>query len=252
MDNTLQNTLHLRYQAETALYRLNRRKQTLGEEIAQARYDQRLANAAAAEYKGSLQSFFHRFSGKQASRAEELAREKRAADARLEALLREQEILRKTYTETADELNRLPTREELLSRAGDDPAFTAQFHRLEGRFLAEQLLPLLDENYDALLAFRDLLQGNRMGEIMSHEQRQSICTLPDTTGKACAELLARLEEAMAGLNQPFGVPDYYRAPVAYINAVASDALRRDRINQALDQVLDVKKQVSRLRETLDD
>lgn len=250
MDNTLHDLLLMRYQAETRLYRMERRKKSLGEEIAQARYDQRLANVAAAEYKGSLQSFFHRFSGKQASREEELAREKRAADARLEALLREQEILRKNYTEITDERNRFPTREELLSRAGDDPEILAQFHQLEGRFLTEQLLPLLDENYDALLEYRDLLQGNRMGQIMTHEQRQAICTLPDTTGNACAGLIVRLESTMADLNQPFGVPDYYRAPVAYINAVASDALRRDRINQALDQILDMKKQVSRLQETL--
>lgn len=248
MENTLQNMLNLRYQAEIQLYRTDRRMQTLKEEIAQARYDQRLANVAATEYKGSLQSFFHRFSGKQAEREEELARQKHAADDRLDTLLREQETLCRTRRELTEELCVIPTREELTSRAGEDPEFIVLANRLEVDFTAEMVLPLLEEAYDSLMELRQYLQ-ERMTRITSHEEAQRIQTMPGITAEQCIPLLQRMKAALDELEIPFAIPPYLQNPVAYL-ITASDHLRRDRINQALDQVLETKKQVSHIQETL--
>lgn len=236
------------YALETELYTLSRQIEDVSTRLAQARYDQRQAKAEVLEYEGSFRAFLDKLSGKQEARAESLNSALRRAEAELSALTREQEALKLRKEQAETELITLPTREEFRA----DPALSALLNRLDAILCLKQLMPELEENYAALLAMRDQLQGRNSTRIMSTVEIQDIYSRPDTAGQRCAALIQRLDTALTGLGISFQIPDYYRSPSAYINAVASEALRRDRVNLALDQVLDIKKRTAKLLERMED
>lgn len=236
------------YVLETEAYTLSRQREEVSARLAQAKYDHRQAKAAVLEYEGSFRSFLDKLSGRKEAKAEELNRTLRRAEAELSALTREQEALAMRKEKADAELKTLPSREEFLA----EPALSRLLHRLDALLCLKKLMPELEENYDALLALRDQLQGKNHTRIMSIIELQDIYSRPDTAGEKCRLHLERLEADLNALDIPFPIPDYYRAPNAYINAVASDALRRDRVNLALDQVLDMKKHAAKLLERMED
>jgi len=238
------------YTLETELYTLAQKAEDIKAQLAQAKYDLRQAKAAVLEYEGSFRSFLDKLSGKQEAKAEKLTRNLRRAEADVSALTRERESLTLRKEQVEAELKVLPSREKFQS--ANDPALSKLLHRLEAGLCLRMLQPELEENYEALLAMRDQLQGRNSARIMSTAEIQAIYSRPDTAGEKCRKLLEQLEADLSKLDIEFQIPDYYSSPSAYINAVASDALRRDRVNLALDQVLDMKKRTAVLAKQLEE
>lgn len=236
------------YALETELYTLSRKLEDGNTRLAQAKFDRRQAKAAVLEYEGSFRSFLDKLSGRQEARTEGLSRTLRRAEAELSALNREQQTLKLHKEEMEAELKTLPTREQFQT----DAALSGLMSRLDAALCLKMLSPELEENYTALLAMRDQLQGRNSDRIMSTAEIQDIYSRPDTAGEACRTILVRLEADLKELGVELPVPDYYRSPSAYIHAVASDALRRDRVNLAINQVLEMQKQAKKLEEQLED
>lgn len=236
------------YALETEQHTLSRQLEDINARLSQAKFDQRQAKAAILEYEGSFRAFLDKLSGKQEAQAESLSGTLRRAEAELSALNREQETLKLRKEKIEAELKTLPTREQFQSV----PALSELMSRLDAVLCLKMLFPELEENYAALLAMRDQLQGRNVDRIMSTTEVQDIYSRPDTAGENCRAILVRLEADLKKLGMEFAISEYYRSPSAYIHAVASDALRRDRVNLALDQVLAVQKQVKRLAERLED
>ena len=133
MDDRMQK----RYQLETALLRVERQSVETGEKRKQAKYDLCCRKDEALNY-GGVRGFLDKLSGKEAEKREELDRSVRQAEAALNALQREQEMLNRQKGELSRELEALPALEELLTSENEK-----QWAVLEARFCCEALLPLL-------------------------------------------------------------------------------------------------------------
>ena len=227
------------YEVQTALLRLERRREEITENLKQAKYDLRSGEEKLLNYEGSVRRFFDKLSGKQEEKAEILRRELRKAEAALNSLLREKEALEQNRKALSKQLESLPSPEEL--RGTDETKWAS----LEAKFCAEALLPLLEKNHEALMEYRSLMRGNRP-EILSVWEQQEICAEPNLRAEQCIPLLNRLQTAMDILGIPFEISSYYRSPAAYLVSPAAKHNRLDRINLALNQVEAMQKKTKEL------
>lgn len=249
MDKGIMQQLRQRYSLEMSLLLLERRDRELMGKCKEAKYFQRAQTEKQLQYQGSLRSFLDHLTGKREDKAEALSREVRQAEAALNALLREQEKLNQELTCVREGLSALPSLDALREAAAQEPDMEKEWAKLEAAFCAERLSPLLEENYHALLEYRSLMQGSRP-EILSVEKQQKIYTEPNVWGEQCRPLLQRLNRALEVLGIPFSYGSYYSSPSSYLVTVAARHNRMDRVNQALDQVLAVQKQVSKVTQRL--
>ena len=227
------------FETRTDLLHVERRLEAVTEEIKQAKYDLRAAEETHRNYRGSFQTFLDKLSGNREKAEETLRRQLRAAKKQLEALLREQEALTARQKELKEKEKALPSPEELRRTEGK-----ALWAEGEAKYCAEVLAPLLEENRKALLESRSLMRGEHP-EILSERKRQEIYAGPNIRAERCLPWLHRLAEAMEVLEMPFDMGDYYRSPAAYlVNSVAMHN-RRDRVNNALDQVEEKQKLVKK-------
>lgn len=121
--------------------------------------------------------------------------------------------------------------------------------RQEAHLSIAVLEAMLDRTQEAMLACRDLEQGRRMGELISADERQQILTMPVTLGMDCGLWLKRLETALSGLEIPFVIPAFFQNPAAYL--AVTHHTRRDRLNGAMDQTLQLKKQITQLKNIIE-
>lgn len=242
MDSKNPQQLRQCYRLEISLLRLEKQSSALSEKIKEARFNLRGCKENLLNYEGSVRGFFDKLSGKREERTEARNREVRQAEAELQALLRQKESLDRELADIAEQRKVLPDL-DALREASDGKDWAA----LEAKFCAEALLPLLEKNYQALLEYRSLLQGSRL-EILTIEKQQEISAGPNIWGEKCRPLMQRLKAALDILQIPFEPGAYYRSPTAYIVSAAAKHNRMDRVNQALDQVLAVKKQATAVLE----
>lgn len=228
------------YEAQTSLLRLQRQITETAEAAKQAMFELRSAEEALLNYQGGLRSFLDKFSGKKEETEEALHRQVRDARARREALLREQEALNRKKMEAEQTLHTLPSREQLR-----ETEEKRQWAALEAKYCAEALIPLLEENREALLEYRSLLRGEH--PILSEVDRQEITARPNLQAKVCIPYLHRMGEALTILEKPFEPGGYFEAPDAWLFGVAAMHNRRDRLNSALDQVEALQKHISQYR-----
>lgn len=222
------------YETQTSLLRLDRRIEEVSKAVRQAKYDLRTAEETLLNYQASVKSFLDRFSGKRVEKEETLRRRIREAEAKLKILLREKETLDQRQTEWKGRLKEFPSGDQLRQSAD-----VKQWAALEAKYCAEALDPLLVENHKALLEYRSLLRGEY--PILTYQRQQEICAEPNVWAEQCVPYLHRLKEALDILEVSFSLGSYYKSPVAYLVNVAADHNRRDRVNQALDQVEEIQR-----------
>lgn len=250
MENLALKQLQQRYRQETAVLQLQQRHNALAEELAQAKWNKRTCQEALTAYEHSaLRQLLDKLSGKQAETLEKLRSDLRKAEAALTSLRREKESLRREEAASKAALEQLPSVEELLQR---DPSLTAQATKLDALFCARQLIPLLEENEQALTQARAWLRGEYNGQTMSHQERQEKFSAPDWTGEECRVLLQRMKKALDTLEIPFQISSYYTAPTAFIASVAAPHGRVGRANEALHQAAAMKNKVAKLIAALEE
>ena len=232
--------LKQRYTLETDLLHGNLRSKEVTEEIKQAKFDERAAQEALWNYESSIRGFLHRISGKREENLEDLNGKLRRCQQHLSGLLREQDALVQKRNSLTAALQALPSLEELR-----ETVERKEWARLEARYCAEALTPLLEENHRALLEYRELMQGQRP-DILSPARQQEIYSGPDIWAAQCQPLIQRLKTALDILNIPFEIGGYYSSPTAYLVTAAAIHNRRDRVNQALDQNLSARKVISQI------
>ena len=221
------------YELETALHRSALRASELETAVRQAKFDLRAAQQAQAEYSG-IRALLDKLSGKHPDKAEALARQVRKEEAKLHALLRQQKAEQRNMSALQEQRASLPPLEQLRT-----PENAALWAKPESRYCAEVLLPLLQKNYDALLEYRSLLQGQH--PVISVEEQQRISAAPNTCAAQSLPWLTRLREAMELQGTPLDPGGYYSAPESYL-VTAAKHNRFDRVNAALDQILALQKQ----------
>ena len=229
------------YELETALHRSSLREADLETAVRQAKFDLRTAKQIQAEY-GGVRAFLDKLSGKHTDKAESLARQVRKEEAKLHVLLRQQEAERRNMSTLQEQRASLPPLEQLCT-----PENASLWARPEIAYCAEVLAPLLQKNYDALLEYRALLQGEY--PVISVEEQQRISAAPNSCAAQCLPFLHRLQEAMEILGTPLDLGGYYSSPEGYLVSVAAKHNRFDRVNAALDQVLALQKLARTLMDT---
>lgn len=195
------------YELETSQLRVRQRREALKEDLSQARFALREAQAAEVEYSG-ISAFFDKLSGKYADKAETLSRQVRTAEAALNALLRQKETEDAAVSSLEAQLAALPSLETLRT-----PETKAQWAPLERKLCAEALAPLLEETVEALSQYRSMLRGEF--PVLSIEDRTAMATAPITHAERCRPLLDRLEET-----QPLPDIPFFRSPAAFLAAAA--------------------------------
>lgn len=223
------------YEIQTSLLRLQQRESEGKEALKQAKFDLRSADEALLTYEGSARSFLDKLTGKREEKTEALRREVRSREAARDALQREQESLRHQQEELTAALETLPSSETLRAEAEQEWAV------LEARYCAEALIPLLEKNEKALLEYRSVMRGEY--PVLSVQRQQEIYAEPNIWAQRCVPLLQRLKEALDVLRIPFTLGGYYESPVAYLVSAAAKHNRLDRVNQALNQVGAIRKQM---------
>lgn len=228
------------YEAQTSLLRLERQIKKSKEAVKQAKYDLRTAEEMLLNYRSGVRALLDRLSGRRMEKEETLASQIRHAGSTLELLLQEQERLMQQKREWEEKQNAFPTLNQLRQSTDEK-----QWAVLESKYCAEVLDPLLMENHRALLEYRSLMQGQY--PVLSSQRQQEIYAEPDSRAKQCAPYLYRLKEALDILEIPFSIGSYYESPITYLVNVVSDHNRRDRVNQALEQVEKIQRLLKELQ-----
>lgn len=240
----MENQMIRRYELETALFRLEQKQEATEKAVRKAKYAHRQAQQEQVLYDGSFRAFRDKLSGKQEERKDALRRAVSAAQAELDVLSREQEMLKASRETIEKELLPLPSFEELRTWASENPAMKKQWAALEAGFCAEQLLPLLEKTDEALEDYRAQLRGGRMGDIVSHEELHEIGTAHITLAEACGPLLQRLRQALQLQGKSLETGRYFENPAGYIVSAAAHHNRLDRVSEALSQVAAARRQIA--------
>lgn len=236
----MEANLHRVYELEQSLLDLEKKLTVLKADVSKAKYDLRTAKADAMEYEGSLRSFLDRFRGTREAHTESLRRALRHAEETLPRLERALAEVQQTISCTKSELEQLPSPEDIPD--------CREKQVLEATLCLCALEPMLEDTLQAMLDCRNLEQGQRVGELISIEERQTILSKPVTMGMMCSPWLQRLEKALSGLDIMFQIPNFYCNPAAWL--AATQYTRRDRLNSAIDQTLQMKKLLPQLKESL--
>ena len=210
--------LKRRYQVDLALLHLESREGAAKEALRQAKYDLRQAEAEKLEYEGSFRSFLDKFSGKQGEKRDALA-------------------LQVSRSKAA-----------LTEAQGEDPGIRTLWAEYERNYCIDALLPLLEENLQALITYRETRQGAVPGQILSHGERQQIYGQPDILAKQCKLLLERLETALELQGGTLEIGEYFRQPKSYLVSPAASHNRMDRVNRAIDQVVSMRRTLVKMKE----
>ena len=225
------------YGLERTILDISAETEKMKKALAQGEYDLRSAKAALLEYEGSLRSFLDKLKGTREDRLEQLRRSLTHAEAALTQQRNRQEVLRRDLLQAQSERAGYP----LLSELPDCREKAAQ----EARLCIHVVEPMLEAVQQAILDCRDLEQGRRVGELISPAERQEILSGPIVLGMECGTWLERLERALSGMDMPFVIPEFYRNPALYL--AATNFTHRDRRNGALDQTLQLKKQLAQMK-----
>jgi len=240
----MENQMGRRYELDTALFRLERKMEAVAKSVREEKYTLRQAKQEQILYDGSFRSFLHKLSGKQEEKKDALRRAVSTAQAELDFLTREQEMLEASREAIEKDIAILPSSEEIKQWASADPETKKQWAALEAAFCAEQLQTLLEKTDEALEAYRAQLRGDRMGEIVSYEELHEIGTAHVGLANACRPLLQGLREALQIRGQSLETGSYFENPAGYIVSAAAQHNRIDRVNEALSQVAAARRQIA--------
>ena len=230
------------YDLECASLEMEREEAFLKEAIAQGKYDLRMTQVAVMEYEGSLRSFLDRLRGTKENHLEQLQRSLRNAR---EELTRHQCVLESLYQKRIQ----IQTERKKYPLLADIPNCPEK-HKREAQLCLSVLDPMLEALQAAMLDCRDLEQGRHVGELLSIEERQMILSKPVTMGTDCGLWLRRLETALTGLKISCSIPEFYRNPSVYL--AATQYTRRDRLNAAIDQTVQLRRQFAQLKKAVKD
>lgn len=251
MEENLFELIQANHDRAISALRLRRRKEEVAQRLAQAKFDKRSAWEAHAQYQGSLRSFLDRLKGVMEEKAELLAKDLRMAEAKEKQLEQEQEQLIRKIAENELQMEAAPESDELWQLAAKDPEAAKLWYRLDALYCIETLQSLLEDCRTALVECRNMMNGANVGKVYTYAELAEIQTDPEKCGEDCKSFIRLLEKSLKGLEIPFETGDFFTNPSFFLNASAAPHNRRDRLNQALDQVLSLQKQLVKLRTQLE-
>lgn len=250
MEHTLLTQIQARYDLEIDLLRLRRQRTENDAALRQAKYDLREAQQEQTLYSGSFKSFRDKLTGRKEAAENALRHAVQKAEANLASAQRKKEILDTQLPELENTLAFTPDWNALRERS--DGVALQEWLRLEAAYCIEALLPLLKKNHTALTEQRNMISGANVGKVYSFEEQAQIGSAPEKAGEICKPYILRLRSALEGLEIPFTRCTYFDDPTAFVNSVIAQHNRRDRLNEAINQVAAVQRLIPKLQKQLSD
>ncbi len=232
--NQLISDINRWYDLQTAAYRENVRLAQMREKMIQSKGEYRDRDRAITEFSSGISGIFDKlFHG--GKRSETLRREASAAKAEMDRVTRDWKTQEGKAAEAKGQCEGLPSLDALWSAAEGYPeAMQLMAHR-ERKLCGEMLAPLLQENLEALEAYRQYLRGSRAGEILTRDELHEIGAAHIPLAKQSEELLQRLEPSLKLLGISLEIPGYFQSPAGYL-VTAAKHNQLDRMNEAISQV----------------
>lgn len=236
-----------KYELEGRLFRISGRERFLIGEIERSKAELYTARRELTEHEApSLTRMLLKSSAKYEEKSERLRREIQEKTAQLDRLAFELKDLQKSENEIQQELATLSGCEEALRKAGGTGR---QRLRWRADFLCGKALVLLEDSLKALDTYRDLLYG-KLSLPMSQGERWAIEGQANSLGQQCSQVLELLARDLEELGIPFSPTGYYTSPTSYIASAAAEHNRRERLSQAIDQAVALRKQLKDILEKL--
>lgn len=249
MENTLLKQILERHKMDISALRLQRQDKENDLALRQAKFDLRNAQVAQTLYDGSFRSFWDRLSGKKEAKEVELRHEVQKKEANLTAAKRQREVLDMQLSEIREKLEAFPDWNDLRSQAEGETL--REWYRLDALYCIEAVLPLLEDNHTALIEQRNMMSGANVGKVYTFSEQAEVYTAPEQIGDLCKPYILRLKTALDILQIPFDSYSYFQNPSAFINGVIAKHNRRDRVNEALNQVEALQRLLPQLQQRLE-
>lgn len=231
-----------RFQLEIGLLRVERQVEEAKAALRQAKFDLREAKVAQSEYAGSFRSFRDKLKGQREETETALRHAVQKAETALPSAQWQKEQLDAQLSQLKEQSAALPDWESLNDGS-------EEWHRLEARYCAEVLVPLLEATRELLVERRNQFNGSNAGQIKTRYALADIYSAPEAAGEACRPYLLRLKAALDKLGIALELGSYFDAPTAFLSQ-ATKYTRMDRINRAISQTEALQRQMSNLQKEL--
>jgi len=231
-----------RFQLEIGLLRLERQVEEAKAALRQAKFDLREAKVTQSEYAGSFKSFRDKLKGQREETETALRHAVQKAETDLASAQRQNEQLDAQLSQLKEQSAALPDWDSLNDGS-------EEWHRLEARYCAEVLVPLLEATRELLLERRNQFNGTNAGQLKARYELAEIYSAPEAAGEACKPYLLRLKAALDKLGIALELGSYFDAPTSFLSQ-ATKYTRMDRINRAISQTEALQRQMSNLQKEL--
>lgn len=218
---------------------LLRRKAELEEQLPQARFSAREADAALTEYEcGGFRPWLDKLSGKWEEKQEDLRRSASSARRTLESLTED-------LARIGDALkaSQVSSYEEIYHDAMDlAPQERELICHALASVLAGELAASLKQAQEALLEAQQWARpNNRIDTAPGYTKGKLLAE-----AEACAAVCARLLEEIGRCGMAMQVHPYFQNPAGFIHAVATPYGELDRINSAMAAIRQTEKELDAL------
>lgn len=239
MENTLLKQIRDRHQIDISTLRLQRQSAENDSAMRQAKFEVRAAKEASLSYEGSFQSLLDRLKGKKEEKETSLRHDAQKAAANYSAAARQKEVLDRQLSELKQKMEAFPDWNDLRAQAEGETL--REWYRLDALYCIETLQPLLEDCRTALVERRNMMNGANVGKVYTYSEQAQIQTNPEKCGEDCKFFIRRLEKSLKDLEISFETGDFFTNPSFFLNASAASHNRRDRVNEAINQVESVQR-----------
>ena len=210
------------------------------EQLPQAKHQKRETEAALLEYDGSLKAFFDKCSGKFEEKRERLARNVSSAAAELQSTL--------LHLERAEgKLEKVRLARQDLGQPEDYPACLDDLApeernwvlRKETEVYVNRILPLLHTARESLEQAQEWARPQNRIDVAPGYTEGILLSRAEKSAEDCRECLLDLQRCEIQVE----IHPYFENPSGYINGVASQYGKLDRINSALGAIARTEKTI---------
>lgn len=244
LKSELGKQLYRKCQLDGRRQELELRKQSIEEQLPEAKAAKREADVALHEYRyGSLGVFFHKLSGKYEEKLENLTRKAAAADSALAALKRDLEIQKTALEEVRAQIEELGGNSDVIAQAEKLEQEERELILHKAAWItASRLSQLLEKAETALEEAQEWARPNNRIDVAPGYTKGQLLAQAEGCARECAECLRYISRCGILLE----IHPYFLNPTGYIHGVAAQYAELDRINRALGGIRQTKRQTEEL------
>lgn len=244
LKSELGKQLYRKCQLDLRKQELERSKQTVTDQLPQAKADKREADFALHAYEcGGFRVFLDKLSGIQEEKQEALVRKAAASDSVLRSLQRELERIDSALEEVRMEYGDLDRNLDVIELAQtlESEEREVLLWKAAG-VAASRMLPLLQSAKTSLEEAQEWARPHNRIDVAPGYTKGKLLAEAEACARQCNECLCYIAQCGILLE----IHPYFHNPSGYIHGVAAEYAELDRINRALDGIRQTIKQTEEL------